>query len=548
MCKQKRSWLWATIVLILALSLAWGCGTPTPEPVQTEEPTAAPTTVEVTSTPDTAEIEALCKRISDAGRQAQAEIPDGLEVAPYEGLMYVAGQVIVSGLPGDIDDVIARLPFSLTPSNAEPLELGNDNVARLYQIPSEISVEEAVCLINALGSDVGVAGDPNYHMSPANEWAGGASPWTQNGGWTVGVPGGGLAEAQASAFESQWALDQNSGIDLYDTTGQRLRPETDGKDIRIGIFDTSPYTTVIPYGTQKKIGPADLIAHQVQLSPAHLSWTLTVSHPLLIPAPACPGVDRHTGKSLEDQDISDHGLFVAGLVHAAAPDSDIRLVRVLEDDGCGTLFSIAGGIQAFMRQAEADGVQNVVLNLSLGVHKPPDPVRFGLPKKVPFLEDALGYARDQGAVIVAAAGNDAYPDRDPSSGMELPAAYDFVIGVTASNADRARGCFSNFQPGAPNVAAPGGDGEKPASEEAEWFCHLPDCNRHPEACLVSLSYQSDTGYAYWVGTSFATPLVTGQVALSLGSPSLTPVSCPWDDTHLVGSDSMDIISFGASCP
>jgi len=66
--------------------------------------------------------------------------------------------------------------------------------------------------------------------------------------------------------------------------------------------------------------------------------------------------------------------------------------------------------------------------------------------------------------------------------MEIPADDTAVIGVAASNIDRARGCFSN----AGDVAAPGGDGDPP--------CRIPICDPdHPEACLISVARkQRDT--------------------------------------------------------
>lgn len=552
MNKQKRSWLWAAVVLLLLLSLAWGCGptaTPTPEPT---EPPEVIETIEPTETPD---FPALCEEETRAGRQHQEEVPQGLELSPYKDHMYVAGQVVLSGPPEGIARVLDELPFVLEPFETKPLELGGGNVAELYTIPEERSVEEVVCQISkwAARLEVAVAGDPNYYLSPAGEWAGVASPWTQNGPWArqdpvINLQGGGLAPAPSGDFTLQWALGVDSGIGLYDQNGARI-PVEDGAGIRIGIFDTSPFAGV---GAQDSLSSHELTEQAVQLSEAHESFKPTISQPALIPAPGCPGKDAYTGNTLEGQDISNHGLFVAGLVHAVAPASEIHLVRVLEPDGCGTLFSIAQGIQDFvdkaMQDLESERIRGVVLNLSLGVHHPRDPESFALPARVAsletFLENVVGRLGPEHVVIVAAAGNDSYGEpRDAPRGMELPAAYDFVVGVTASNAEGQRGCFSNFDPDSPNVAAPGGDGVHPLDEDdVEWYCHLPDCTKDPEDCLISLSRWSESGYAYWVGTSFAAPLVTGQVALNFGSTPLT-ATCAWPDSDLPGT-----IHLPAACP
>jgi subtilisin family serine protease len=367
----------------------------------------------------------------------------------------------------------------------------------------------------------------------------------RQGRWADPGLRGGLAEAGAgsgdgeSLFKGQWALDSESGIGLYDESGNRIQ-RGDGEGVLVGIFDTSPFGGA----GEETVG----------------ALTLRVSHPPLRPAPGCPGIGMYEEEPPESPDIRNHGLFVAGLVHEVAPASEIHLVRVLEDDGCGSLYSIAGAVQAFVVQALDEGAEDIVVNLSLGVHQPRDPERFGLatrrelkeegrqPDGVQVLEDILRWADEQGAVIVAAAGNDSFADLAAPRGMEMPAAYDFVIGVAASNKDRARGCFSNTAPGAPNVAAPGGDGVPPAEGVSpSWPCNVPEkcSDEHHEACLVSLSLDSDTGYVYWVGTSFAAPLVTGQVAVMLGSGGGVPIdTCPSADPGQLG----EIGYIGNGCP
>jgi subtilisin family serine protease len=414
---------------------------------------------------------------------------------------------------------------------------------RFYQIDGHKPVEQVICEINKLVEkstlEPGVFAEPNYHISPA-DWIGGGSCWTQNGGWTEGVDGGGVSEAPDTAFPDQWAFNTNH-IGLFDG-GERLIEEK-GEGVRIAIFDTSPFDDVEGWETHVLSYPDTM--------------TLTVFHPPLIPAPNCPGYDRHTGESLEDQDISDHGLFVAGLVHAVAPESDIYLIRVLENDGCGSLSAINNGIQSFIDRTlqERGTLTGTVINLSLGVHQPITPTRFGLPEEVVSLQRVLKAAVDQGAIVVAAAGNDSYTSTRPT-GMEIPASYPFVVGVAASNQGCGRGCFSNAGPvtDTAQVAAPGGDGHNGGKE----LCQVPECDvGQPDACLVSLSLDSGTGYVYWVGTSFATPLVSGEAALLLGmgkSPSevtgaITGNSCPSADTTIPrGIINLQHTLLGESCP
>jgi len=292
---------------------------------------------------------------------------------------------------------------------------------------------------------------------------------------------------------------------------------------------------------------------------------LNVWHPsALDSAQTCPGYDRNVGKeaSLEGQDISNHGLFVAGLAHAVAPSSELYLIRVLEDDGCGTLYQIMQGIRTFMDEMApqpGDTLVGTILNLSFGLHKAPEEAGFGLPcGDIESFESLLREADRKGATIVAAAGNDSYL-QDPSAprAMELPAGYPFVVGVAASSRARMRGCFSNGDLIASlrNTAAPGGDGEE-GEELGELLgevleCAIPKCSaKNPDPCLISMVYRGNPGYAYWVGTSFAAPLVSGQRALlieRMGPQEVDAVCLSTDETLPDGIINWATV-LGIDCP
>ena len=538
------------VILVLSLALLLigivpGCGPTTPPPTEPpEEATATPKPL--VSEDELAEIHEVCQTRSEEGRKRQHEHPE------YEGLLYIEGYIIVTGPSEAISDVLRLLELPPEPvdvidfsslgkygfeeesleflseryekqggSPTDPAELSETTI-QLYQLGDGQSVEQVVCEINELAAraKLAVFADPNYHMSPA-DWAGGGSPWTQNGEWAEErPPGGGFGQAPRQDFRTQWAF-RSTGIDLFDNGGVRLGvlEEHRGAGIRVGIFDTSPFTEV---GEEEDLPsdrpvegrfPFDGLVGDVLGASAEAEPSLTVWHHRLISSPNCPGYNRDSEEeeSLEPQDISNHGLFVAGLVHAVAPHSEIYLVRVLEKDGCGGLFGINKGIEMFMHKTLQDRgtLEGTVINLSLGVHKPAEPSQLGLPDEVQSLEHILETAVGLGAVVVAAAGNDSYdkPSDSPSS-MELPAEYPFVIGVAASSREGGRGCFSNRG----DVAAPGGDGR---FLDEETRCAIPDCLKDSNLCLISLAPNSKTGYAYWVGTSFSTPLVSGLASLLL---------------------------------
>jgi hypothetical protein len=255
-------------------------------------------------------------------------------------------------------------------------------------------------------------------------------------------------------------------------------------------------------------------------------------------------------------DVRDHGLFVAGLIHAVAPESEIHLIRVLDEYGCGHLFTLNEALFRFIAQVEKDrrSLEGAIINLSLGVQKPRTDVQVTVQNnevstptveiqidesltvlvedKIESLHAAVLLARDRGAVVVAAAGNDSYVGTKPLS-PHLPAAYPSVIGVAASSIRRERACFSNWG----DVSAPGGNGGSNEElrakliehdTELDYFDCLPRTDKCVGECddaMIGLTHYRHKGYAYWTGSSFSAPLVSGLAALILDAGASEP-TCP----------------------
>ncbi len=136
------------------------------------------------------------------------------------------------------------------------------------------------------------------------------------------------------------------------------------------------------------------------------------------------------------------------------------------------------------------------------------------------LGEAVQYARDHGVLFVASAGNKSQ-DNDLNDHYPSNYPYDNVIAVAAMNRYGDLASFSNYGEETVDIAAPG-DG---------------------------LSTTIPGGYSSWVsGTSFATPFVTGVVAMVISqSPDLDYISVRnalLDTTIMDGSYTQDLLLSG----
>src|SRR3990170_3043844 len=521
--------------------------------------------------------EIVVRCVTPAAGESLLAAGEKAEATPF----LVEGQVIVMGPRSSVDEVVQvvrdqGIPLSDKPatdcdlgyvgalpragklqSPAFPFaaEARRELVLRLYTLepaPGQPSptVGEAVRASDRAGQGKSVFADPNYLIgllaqSPCGEpyepgaspYEPGASPYEPGASPYGAVP---LAETEAAdLFWGQWAFEHvGVGPSLHDVW-EDTSPLATGAGVRVGIFDTSPFEP--PPGAEGQ--PDDVPVQTSQSVPwtdAELNagtLTLQVLHRPVPPvAPLDPTVHA---------DVRDHGLFVAGLVHAAAPGSEIQLIRVLNEYGCGDLFGLNRALFEFIAQMETDRqtLKGAVINLSLGVHQPdaadpvdektrlqPDVIGAAISleelshlidDRIETLQAVVYVATSRGAVVVAAAGNDSYLESAPLP-MQLPAAYPFVIGVAASNDLRGRACFSNWG----DVSAPGGDGGP--NEEYSLACAPQQnlCQGDCRQAVISLAHGADSGYAYWSGTSFSTPLVSGLAALVMesGASSLAWIS------------------------
>jgi subtilisin family serine protease len=262
--------------------------------------------------------------------------------------------------------------------------------------------------------------------------------------------------------------------------GQALRSlrssavvESASDEVLAGALDTTPNDVDWPQQTGLRVAGFpkawDLTRGSSRVIVAVVDTGVDATQPDLRGA-LVPGFDFvHRNASVVDD--HGHGTAVAGVIAARANNREgvagicwrcsVMPVKVLNAQGSGDDTVIAAGIV----WAVDHGAQ--VINLSLGG-----------PGSSDQLTAAIGYATGRGAIVVAAAGNSGtttpfYPAADPRA-----------ISVAATTVSDRRYPWSNFGAWV-NVAAPG-------------------CNIAP---LLA------GGYGWFCGTSSATPVVAGLIAL-----------------------------------
>jgi hypothetical protein len=328
----------------------------------------------------------------------------------------------------------------------------------------------------------------------------------------------------------------------------------------IAVLDTSPSKAAVQAAASPGDKRANWLMKDVSAT-VHLDGTLSLDpsyFSFLSQSAACvlpnwhgPEVDA-SGPPLNADKFSmmDHGLFASGIVRHLAPSVEVHLIRVLGNEGVGDLHAIISTLSQLPGWLEIGPTRRLVVNLSLGAdipvgerllarwfpntHADPealrrhwsDVARITQPLDL-ALSETIKSLDERGVLVVAAVGNDAFTLPAGRKDPRYPAHYENVLGVTATAKSGRLADYANLGDEAAfddhngiatfggNASLPGGPGSGPPLIDTETdpvdavtgiFCskQLPTLSGAP--------LDNDTGWVYWSGTSFATPIVSALAA------------------------------------
>jgi len=355
-----------------------------------------------------------------------------------------------------------------------------------------------------------------------------------------------------------------------------------GENVDVVVLDTLPCGHDLMFAYKEWKDQNDLIKSLLgpkgKLHPYHADWD-QLKHMDLT------SFNRH------DYPMSDHGLFIAGIIHSIAPEATIHVFEVLNEFGVGDLLTLAKAFHRVYNEIylKAPPGRKLVINCSLVLElplvdehcyadkrKPPetDKKRPDTAEDEEFEQHVLQLVKEAqnpafeiqdlcnklyclGRQVVAAAGNDwengkarhrrnnnlpldeaTGEPREAAPVARYPARFDSVIGVgampinpRANRKEKYRAStFSNMadKPAGDGIVTLGGEeGEArgilglylsdkfprrahPDQDKNEMtiFTRRPD----PDEKKTELNH-----WAWWAGTSFAAPIVTGAIAAVLSS-------------------------------
>lgn len=332
---------------------------------------------------------------------------------------------------------------------------------------------------------------------------------------------------------------------------ENIRNNLGGKDVVIGILDTCPTqevwdTAVSNFSSNQLLQELNSKITLYTESDGGLSQVLSQNEETDI----YQDIDPHWSF----YPMVDHGIFVASIIHSIAPNADIHLFRVLTDDGLSIFPPVARQLNAFVDHHNDSNVP-IIVNCSLAYAHVEEAIRRDI-KLYPEQLWQSNAVRNSDSkpdpritLVTGAAGNEhLYRQRQPLTSPSTPdyptlettpyplypAAYDSTLGVSAltrilqEDNTRMRASYANWSddwdlnpdngthPPRRGIATMGGEifnlGNRRITYPYDSVLGLyisEQLSSYPLGTLV----QNTSGWARWSGTSFATAITTGILAL-----------------------------------
>ena len=387
---------------------------------------------------------------------------------------------------------------------------------------------------------------PNWLMSVASQGAGTGGPG--------GLPSPFRGNNSDAPYQFTDFINRLESAGLYDRKAK-------GSNLDVAILDTAPcpHDLVLAAKEEPNKPLHDLIAGllgpmgKLQLYPATYEELKRMGNTSL---------NRH------DYKMTDHGLFATGIIHSLVPEANIHLIEVLNQFGIGDLESLAGGMRKVIDEIYKPGTdRHLVVNCSWMLELPlSGDHTSAMDEEDPeydFEQAVLRFVKDErdkaftlrticnnlyliGAQVVAAAGNDwnkkmkgAHADDQRINAPEAryPAAFVSAIGVGALpkdvKPDQTTGKFkastySNLgdKPAGLGIMTLGGEEGREKGVLGIYLeekfpvelnpVPIPESHKR-KFNFIERQSNENNHWAWWAGTSFATPILTGTIAAVLSS-------------------------------
>lgn len=343
----------------------------------------------------------------------------------------------------------------------------------------------------------------------------------QGGG--TGGPGGKPSPYYGSRKNAPYFLDIVAHLKEKNIYG-------DGEGVCVAILDTAP--------------SAQALVSAYKEWPDHplISTLLGPQGKLHLHPASYDDLWRMNCTSLNDHDykMTDHGLFIAGIIHSIVPEAEIHLIEVLNQYGVGDYMSFVQGLYKVYTEEIYKPDCQLVINCSWMLefpledrhsrhkNKKDDPdeefvrrileLSSELDQSLLFTLQALfNRFYSLGRQAMAAAGNDGKKEDTDGVKARYPAALKRVQGVGAlksiekgENEKYIASVFSNLSdtPDKKGIMTFGGEEGEGKGVLGLYIGEFPGCCRN------------ESKWAWWSGTSFATPILTGTVASVLSNNTL----------------------------